>query len=89
LLWWQTLLIPGWFSLLLLLLLLGSLLRRACLFPVGLLLVLRLGRPFLPVFLFVLFLLTEGRNRSTESEGQRGGHYEVKHSLPYHFHTYP
>jgi hypothetical protein len=81
----QTLLISGWFSLLLLL---GSLLGRTCLLPVGLLRVLRLGRPLLPIFLFVLLLLTEGRNRSTEGEGQCCGPCHVKHSFPNHLHTY-
>jgi hypothetical protein len=81
----QTLLIPGRFSLLLLL---GSLLGRTCLFTVGLLLVLRLGRPLLPIFLFVLLLLTKGRKRSTEGEGQCCGPCQVKHFFPSHLHTY-
>jgi hypothetical protein len=70
LLWRQTLLISRWLSLLLLLLLLRSLLSGPSLLPVGLLLVLRLGRPLLPIFLFVFLLLAEDRNRSAEGEGQ-------------------
>lgn len=68
LLWWQTLLIPVWLSLLLLLLL-RSLLRRPRLFPVRFLLVLRLRRLFGPVFLFVFLLLAESHSRGAESQG--------------------
>jgi hypothetical protein len=80
------LLISGWLSLLLLLLL-GSLLSRASLLAVGLLLVLRLRRSLLPIVLFVFFLLTKGR--SIEGEGERGGPCKVKHSLPNHFSYLP
>jgi hypothetical protein len=69
------------------LLLLGSRLSRTWLLAVWLLLVLCLGWPLLPIFLFVFLLLTEGRNRRTEGKGQCSGPYQVKHSLLCHFHT--
>ena len=71
---------------LLLLLLLGSLLSGPCLFPVRLLLVLRLWRPLLPIFLFVFLFLAEGHARSAERQGQCGISCKVVHSLPCHFH---
>jgi hypothetical protein len=82
---WQTLLIPVWFSLLLLLLL-WSLLSGSCLFPVRLLLMLRLRRPLLPIFLLVFLFLAEGHARSAERQGQCGIPCKVVHSLPCHFH---
>ncbi len=63
LLWWQALLIPVWFSLLLLL---RSLLSGPRLFPVRLLLMLRLRCLLRAAFFFVFFVLTERHTRSAK-----------------------
>jgi hypothetical protein len=63
LLWWQALLIPAWFSLLLLL---GSLLSWSRLFPVRLLLMLRLRCLLRAVFFLVFLVLTERHTRSAK-----------------------
>jgi hypothetical protein len=63
LLWWQTLLIPVWLSLLLLL---RSLLGGPRLFPVRLLLMLRLRCLLRAVFFLVFFVLTERHTRSAK-----------------------